>query len=110
MYIRGSKFGKFYGCAKYPSCDGIKQILSSIKCPKCEKGSVVGKYSPKAKKKFWTCSEYPKCDFITNNEPLPEQCPKCKYSNIEIRYKKVPNGFQKYKSCPACKEKFEIGD
>ena len=108
MYIRGSKFGKFYGCSAYPKCDGIKQITSGVKCPKCGKGSVVGKYSPKARKKFWTCSEYPKCDYISNNEPLQEVCPKCKYPNLEMRYKKVPNGFEKYKSCPSCKEKFDI--
>ena len=110
MYVRDGKYGKFYGCSKYPSCNGIKQILSPIKCLKCGKGSVVGKYSAKTKKRFWTCSEYPKCDFITNNEPLLEKCPKCDYPNMEVRYKKVPNGFQKYKSCPACKEKFDMDE
>jgi len=106
MYIKDGKFGKFYGCSKYPECDGIKQILSSIKCPKCNKGNIVEKYSKKNKKKFWSCSEYPNCDFITNNEPIAEQCPKCKHPYLETRYKKIPTGFEKYKSCPACKEKF----
>jgi len=110
MHIRNSKFGQFYGCSKYPECKGIKQMQSTISCPKCSNGSVVGKFSPKTKKRFWTCTEYPKCDYITNNEPLQEKCPKCDYSNLEIKYKKVINGFQKYKSCPACTEKFDIGE
>jgi DNA topoisomerase-1 len=108
MCVRKGKYSKFYGCSRYPACDGIKPIFSSIKCPKCGKGFLSERYSPKTRKKFWNCSEYPSCNFITNNEPLQEQCPKCGNPYLEQRYKKVINGFEKYKSCPVCKEKFDM--
>lgn len=106
MYIREGKFGKFYGCSKYPECNGIKPFLSDLHCPKCEEGFLVERFSPKTRKKFWGCSRYPDCNYITNNEPLSEECPHCHNPMLEIRYKKVPEGYEKYKQCPKCKEKF----
>ncbi|MCL2040302.1 MAG: type I DNA topoisomerase [Bacteroidetes bacterium] len=110
MYIRTGKFGDFYGCSKYPECDYIKQMQTPIGCPKCSKGSIVGRYSPKNKKRFWACNQYPQCNYIANNEPLNEKCSKCDNPYLEVRYKKVNDGFEKYKSCPTCKEKFNISE
>ena len=107
MYIRDSKYGKFYGCTDYPTCKGTKPIVSNVTCPKCGKGKLAEKYSPKSRKKFWGCSEYPSCDYLTNYEPLNEKCPKCGNYYIEMRFKKVDGEWAKYKTCPACKEKFE---
>ena len=108
MYIREGKFGKFYGCSKYPSCSGIKQVLTNIACPLCKEGSLVERYSSKSRKKFWGCSKYPTCNFITNNEPLNEKCPLCSNPYLEVKYKKVSDGYEKYKHCPNCKEKFDL--
>jgi DNA topoisomerase-1 len=108
MFIREGRFGKFYGCSKYPECSGIKQILSKIICPLCNENTLIERYSPKTKKKFWRCSGYPNCNYLTNNEPLNERCPKCNNPSLEIKYKKVSDGYEKYKHCPSCKERFEI--
>ena len=106
MYIREGKFGKFYGCSKYPECNGIKPFLSDLHCPKCNEGFLIERFSPKTRKKFWGCSRYPDCDFITNNELVMEECSHCHNPMLEIRYKKVPEGYEKYKQCPKCKANF----
>jgi DNA topoisomerase-1 len=108
MYIREGKFGKFYGCTKYPECTGIKQILTQITCPQCKKGLLVERYSTKSKKKFWGCSSYPDCNYLTNNEPINEQCSKCGNPYLEFKYKKVAEGYEKYKHCPNCKDKQQV--
>lgn len=107
MVIRKGKYGNFYGCSNYPKCDGTKPISSSVICPACKQGQLVEKYSPKSKKKFWGCSTYPKCNFITNYEPVAKECPECGNYYLEVRYKKVASGFEKYLHCPHCKAKFE---
>ncbi len=108
MYIRESRFGKFYGCVDYPQCKGTKPFTMNLKCPKCGEGDIVERYSPKSRKKFWGCSAYPKCDHITNYEPVAHICEKCGNGYLEIRFRKVEGGYEKYLSCPACKEKFEM--
>lgn len=108
MVIRSSRFGKFYGCINYPTCKGIKQIKSEMKCPTCKEGHLVEKFSPKSRKKFWGCSNYPNCNYITNYEPVNQKCKNCGNPYLEVRFKKVDSGYEKYHSCPSCKEKFEI--
>ncbi|MDR0926462.1 MAG: type I DNA topoisomerase [Ignavibacteria bacterium] len=108
MLIREGKYGSFYGCSNYPECKTIKPIATPILCPKCGEGHLVERFSPKTRKKFWGCSAYPKCNNLTNNEPVNEQCPKCGNYYLEIKYKKVAGGYEKYKLCPKCAEKFEI--
>ncbi|MEJ5244154.1 MAG: type I DNA topoisomerase [Bacteroidota bacterium] len=107
MAIRKGRYGNFYGCTNYPKCDGTKPISSSVTCPSCKEGHLVEKYSPKSKKKFWGCSTYPKCNYITNYEPVAKECPECGNYYLEVRYKKVASGFEKYLHCPHCKAKFE---
>jgi len=108
MLIRSSKFGKFYGCSNYPQCKGIKQIKPPIACPSCKKGNLLERFSPKSRKKFWGCSLYPDCKYITNYEPIQQKCDKCGNSTLEIRFKKVDTGFEKYLHCNECKEKYPM--
>jgi DNA topoisomerase-1 len=108
MYIRESRFGKFYGCTNYPECDGTKPYTTGISCPKCKEGIVLERFSPKSKKKFFGCSRYPDCDYISKYEPVNQECPACKHYYIEVRFKKVEEEWVKYKRCPECKEAFEI--
>lgn len=107
MVIRTSKFGKFYGCINYPKCDGTKPYTTDVLCPACKKGHLSEKFSPKARKKFWGCTNYPECKYITNYEPIPQECPNCGNYYLEVRYKKVDSGYEKYLQCPNCKAKFD---
>ena len=65
--LRTGKLGPFYGCSKYPTCDGIMNIPRatlqtiveslSIPCPNCSVGKMAlrwGKYGP-----FLGCDRYP---------------------------------------------------
>ncbi|MGE5479349.1 MAG: type I DNA topoisomerase [Chloroflexota bacterium] len=108
MLIRESKYGKFYGCVDYPNCKGVKPLTLNHLCPKCGKGSLTERFSPKTRKKFWGCTNYPDCNFLTNYEPYDQPCEKCDSKHLEIRYKKVPEGFEKYLACPKCKAKYEF--
>ncbi|MCX6155910.1 MAG: type I DNA topoisomerase [Candidatus Kapabacteria bacterium] len=107
MYLRQGKFGNFYGCVDYPKCSGTKAITTGVHCPKCSDGKIIERYSKKAKKKFYGCSRYPNCDYITNHEPLNQKCIHCGNPYIEVRFKKVDSGFEKYLKCPACNETIE---
>lgn len=107
MYIREGRYGRFLGCENYPECKNIKPLSTGIKCPKCENGTLVEKFSPKSRKKFWGCSAYPDCDQISKYEPVKRDCPSCGNHYIEIRFKKVSDGYEKYLACPKCKEKFD---
>ena len=108
MAVRQGKFGRFYGCVNYPECKGILPITTGVECPTCHEGELVERYSPKAKKRFWGCSKYPDCKHITNYEPVDKKCPNCDHYFIEIRYRKVDDGYEKYVKCPNCKENYEI--
>lgn len=104
MLLRQGKFGKFYGCSDYPTCKGIKNITTGVKCPKCNTGEISERYSRKTKKKFWACTNYPDCDFISNFEIVGKACVNGDSPYIEIRYKKTEDGYDKYERCPKCSE------
>lgn len=110
MFIRESKYGKFYGCSKYPECSGIKPYTTGIICPKCKIGIVIERYSPKSKKKFYGCSRYPECDYISKYEPVNRNCPSCGHYYMEIHYKKDKDEWIKYLICPECKETIDFED
>lgn len=110
MYLRSSKFGKFYGCTDYPNCKGIKPYTIGIKCPKCGEGELSERYSPKSHKSFWGCTRYPECNFITNYQPVNVTCPSCGHKTMEIHFKKVDNEWQKYLFCPDCKAKVDYAE
>jgi len=112
MVIRDSKYGKFYGCVDYPNCKGTRPITTGVKCPKCEEGELMERYSRKAKKKFWSCSNYPKCDYLTNYEPINIECPNCGNYYIEIHFRKNKESgeWERYYHCPECENDFEINE
>lgn len=66
VVIKMSRFGKFYACSGFPTCKYTKSFLQQvgIKCPKCEAGNVVVRFSKK-KKRFYACDRYPECDFTS---------------------------------------------
>ncbi len=90
MIIKLGKNGKFYSCARFPDCDGLRGIdgkeiegpkPTGEKCPKCEKGDLIereGKFG-----RFIACANYPKCKFIkkdVNLNPVVSSgvvCPVC---------------------------------
>ncbi len=109
MYIREGRFGKFYGCVNYPGCKGILPFTAGVKCPKCNEGTLLERFSKKGRnKKFWGCSNYPKCDYLTNYEPIPKACPECSHYYIEYHFRKVEEEYEKYIKCPSCKKNFEL--
>ena len=108
MYIRESRYGKFYGCSDYPKCKGIKPFTIGVKCPKCSEGDVIERVSPKNRKKFYGCSRYPDCDYISNYMPVDQHCPECDHHYLETRFKKVDDVWEKSLRCPQCKTVFPV--
>jgi DNA topoisomerase-1 len=61
MVLRRSKAGRFWGCEKYPECNGLLPYTVGVKCtrPGCE-GEFVERRTRKGKI-FYGCSKYPEC-------------------------------------------------
>jgi DNA topoisomerase-1 len=61
MILRRSRSGRFWGCEKYPDCDGIRPYTIGVKCPRdgCD-GEYVERRTRKGKI-FYGCSKYPEC-------------------------------------------------
>ncbi len=79
LLIRMGRFGRFYGCSKFPKCKFTKPCKTEtlgIKCPKCKKGDIVEKRTRKAKI-FYGCNRWPDCDFALWNKPTGDTCPEC---------------------------------
>jgi DNA topoisomerase I len=111
MYLREGRFGKFYGCVNYPKCKGILPFTVGVKCPKCNEGTLLERFSKKGRnKKFWGCSAYPKCDHLTNYEPIHKACPECNYYFLEYHFRKVDENYEKYIKCPSCKKSYELNE
>jgi DNA topoisomerase-1 len=104
LLIRSSRFGKFVGCSKYPTCKYTRPIPSGIKCPKCTTGDLIERRGGKAKRKFWGCSNYPTCDFISNDKPVNKPCPSCNNNWLGTKWTKARGEFLK---CPNCKKEFD---
>ncbi len=77
MVQRVGKYGPFYACIKYPTCDFTKQKTKDIgvPCPKC--GSKIVMKNGRSKTVFYSCEKYPKCDFSSWDMPVNEKCPNC---------------------------------
>lgn len=86
LLIREGRYGRFYGCSSYPSCDYTKPILKTtgMKCPKCGEGDVVERKTKKLKN-FYGCSRFPECDYVSWNEPTEEKCEIC--GENKVKYK-----------------------
>ncbi|MBI2049977.1 MAG: type I DNA topoisomerase [Candidatus Staskawiczbacteria bacterium] len=85
------RFGRFYGCSKFPQCkhtEPIKNNGTGIKCPKCQIGEIVSKRTKKGKI-FYGCDQFPKCDFALWDKPINEHCPKCGSILIETKRKQI---------------------
>ena len=81
------RFGRFYGCSKFPECkhtEPIKNNGTGIKCPKCKIGEIVAKRTKKGKI-FYGCDQFPKCDFATWDKPINEFCPDCESILVETK-------------------------
>ncbi len=78
LILRMSKYGKFYGCSKFPECKYTKPILKKVgvSCPQCEEGEIIEKRTRKGKI-FYGCSRWPKCDFALWEKPTGDKCPEC---------------------------------
>jgi len=64
LVVRYSKFGKFLGCANYPTCKFTKPFLKFVVgqiCPK-DGGRLTVRFT-KSRKRFYGCENWPKCDY-----------------------------------------------
>ncbi|HEY5533518.1 MAG TPA: type I DNA topoisomerase [Ignavibacteria bacterium] len=104
MILRVGKFGKFYGCSNYPKCNGVKPFTLGIKCPKCAEGEIIERKGGRMRRVFYGCSKYPNCDFISNYEPVIQECESCKNGYL---VKKVTNKDGNFLECPVCKAKIK---
>ena len=100
MQIKVGKFGRFLACSNYPECKFTKPYSLGIPCPErnCD-GEIVERKTRRGKV-FYGCSSYPKCKFALWNKPVAQECPKCGYPLLELRYTKSKGSF---KQCPNCK-------
>ena len=81
MQLRRGRYGQFYGCTRYPECDGIEKVRmpaveSEVPCPKCG-GKLVQRFARKQGRSFFGCNKYPDCDFTVSKVPV-KTCPQCK--------------------------------
>jgi DNA topoisomerase-1 len=104
MILRVGKFGKFYGCSNYPKCNGVKPFTLGIKCPKCTDGEIIERKGGRMRRVFFGCSKYPNCDFISNYEPVIQECESCKNGYL---IKKSSKKDGEHLECPACKVKIK---
>ncbi|HEC58684.1 MAG TPA: type I DNA topoisomerase [Methylophaga sp.] len=88
LWVRTGKYGKFIGCSSYPKCKHIESLEqptnTGVTCPQCNKGEILTRKSRRGKI-FYSCSDYPDCDYALWNEPLKEECPKCKWPILTIK-------------------------
>jgi len=89
LHIKLSRTGsKFIGCSNYPKCKHLEPLEkpedTGIKCPSCNKATLVKKKS-RYGKYFYSCSTYPKCKYAIPNEPIKETCPKCNWAILMLK-------------------------
>ena len=77
LVIKQGRFGRFVGCANYPTCRYTRPIVNKVgvKCPK-DGGDMLERRSRQGRV-FYGCANYPQCDFVSWRRPLPQPCPKC---------------------------------
>jgi len=77
LLIKLGRFGKFIGCASYPTCRFTRPLVAKIdvKCPK--DGGEVAERRTRNGRIFYGCANYPACDFTSWKRPLPQPCPHC---------------------------------
>ncbi len=106
---RVGKYGPFFACVKYPTCDFTKQKTRDIgvSCPKC--ASKIVMKNGRNRSVFYSCERYPECDFSSWDMPVAEKCPNC--DGQLFRKKGQPYIICHNKECgfkkPAAEEKTE---
>ena len=77
LLIKLGRFGKFVGCANYPTCRFTRPLVAKIdvKCPK--DGGDIAERRTRNGRIFYGCVNYPNCDFTSWKRPLPQPCPHC---------------------------------
>ncbi len=104
MIINSGKYGNYYACSNYPTCQNIKAVNEKVTiptdkiCPKCG-GMMVereGKFG-----KFIACSNYPKCKHTISLTESVGVCPECgkPTKKMTSRGGKVFYGCSNYPGC-----------
>ncbi len=104
MIINSGKYGNYYACSNYPTCQNIKAVNEKTAiptdkiCPKCG-GMMVereGKFG-----KFIACSNYPKCKNTVSLTESVGVCPECgkPTKKMTSRGGKVFYGCSNYPGC-----------
>lgn len=88
LQIKSGRYGKFIGCSGYPDCNFIEPLEkpedTEVKCPKCQKGSILKRKSKRGKI-FYSCSEYPECEYAMWYPPFEQPCPTCEWPITMIK-------------------------
>ncbi|NLR76578.1 type I DNA topoisomerase [Leeia aquatica] len=88
MVLKNGPYGKFVGCANYPTCKHIEPLEkpkdTGVTCPECNKGTLIERKS-RYGKLFYSCNTYPACKYATWNPPLAEACPQCKWPILTLK-------------------------
>ncbi|WP_270960086.1 type I DNA topoisomerase [Campylobacter upsaliensis] len=115
LAVRKGRYGEFIACLAFPKCRYSRNLKEDnaekkevkkpngigVKCPKCENGEVVERFSKRGK--FYGCNHYPKCDFVSNYKPSEEKCEKCGEMMVIKELKKGT-----FLECLKCKVKREL--
>ncbi|CAM3370656.1 type I DNA topoisomerase [Campylobacter upsaliensis] len=115
LAVRKGRYGEFIACLAFPKCRYSRNLKEDntekketkkangigVKCPKCENGEVVERFSRRGK--FYGCNHYPKCDFVSNYKPSKEKCEKCGEMMVIKELKKGT-----FLECVKCKVKREL--
>lgn len=107
MTIRQGRYGPFWGCTRYPDCNGTLPIVQnsstaepdeSIRCPECNAPMVLRNSK---RGRFYGCSRYPEC---TGTRPysLGIACPVCGKGEIVERQSKRRKIFYSCSRYPDC--------
>jgi len=75
MELRQGRFGRFYGCSRYPECKTTEPVSTGVPCPLCGR-DIVERYAKSKRKVFYGCRGYPDCKFALNQKPV-KLCPQC---------------------------------
>ena len=69
LVLRRSRAGRFWGCEKYPECDGVKPYTIGVPCPRPGCGGEFVERRSKRGRLFYGCSNYPTCTETTWTYP-----------------------------------------
>lgn len=97
MVQKRGRFGAFLACSGYPDCRNTRPLGTGITCPEPGCGGEIIQKRTKKGRVFYGCSKYPKCQFATWEQPVAEECPRCKAPFLLLKTDK--NGTKQIR-CP----------